>query len=74
MTISAGAGAQTITEHELAQAELFEENGYVALTPGGPDDPDTVEDAKAHCQTLHRGAVNNSRSRGTPARSAPATW
>src|SRR5918994_1164808 len=29
-------------------AALFEENGYVALTPGWPDDPDTVEEAKAH--------------------------
>jgi non-heme chloroperoxidase len=27
---------------------LFEEAGYVALTPGWPDDPDTVADAKAH--------------------------
>ena len=29
-------------------ATLFEENGYAALTPGWPDDPDTVEEAKAH--------------------------
>jgi non-heme chloroperoxidase len=29
-------------------AALFEENGYAALTPGWPDDPQTVEDAKAH--------------------------
>lgn len=29
-------------------AALFEENGYVALTPGWPDDPETVEQAKAH--------------------------
>jgi non-heme chloroperoxidase len=29
-------------------AALFEENGFVALTPGWPDDPDTVEEAKAH--------------------------
>jgi non-heme chloroperoxidase len=29
-------------------AALFEENGYVALTPGWPDDPETVEEAKAH--------------------------
>jgi non-heme chloroperoxidase len=27
---------------------LFEEAGYVALTPGWPDDPQTVADAKAH--------------------------
>jgi non-heme chloroperoxidase len=29
-------------------AGLFEEAGYAALTPGWPDDPDTVEEAKAH--------------------------
>jgi pimeloyl-ACP methyl ester carboxylesterase len=31
-----------------AWAALFEENGYVALTPGWPDDPDTVAEAHAH--------------------------
>jgi pimeloyl-ACP methyl ester carboxylesterase len=29
-------------------AALFEDNGYTTLTPGWPDDPDTVEEAKAH--------------------------
>jgi non-heme chloroperoxidase len=29
-------------------AKLFEDNGYVALTPGWPDDPETVEQAAAH--------------------------
>ena len=29
-------------------AAVFEEAGYTALTPGWPDDPETVEDAKAH--------------------------
>jgi non-heme chloroperoxidase len=29
-------------------AKLFEKAGYVALTPGWPDDPDTVAQAKAH--------------------------
>jgi pimeloyl-ACP methyl ester carboxylesterase len=29
-------------------AALFEEAGYWALTPGWPDDPETVEEAKAH--------------------------
>ena len=29
-------------------SELFEEAGYVAVTPGWPDDPDTVAEAKAH--------------------------
>jgi non-heme chloroperoxidase len=31
-----------------AWAELFEEAGYTAVQPGWPDDPDTVEEAKAH--------------------------
>jgi pimeloyl-ACP methyl ester carboxylesterase len=29
-------------------AELFEEAGYVALTPSWPDDPETIEEARAH--------------------------
>jgi non-heme chloroperoxidase len=29
-------------------AALFEENGYAPLTPGWPDDPETVADAKAN--------------------------
>jgi non-heme chloroperoxidase len=29
-------------------AALFEEAGYAALTPGWPDDPETVEEAQAH--------------------------
>jgi non-heme chloroperoxidase len=29
-------------------AEVFDEAGYTALTPGWPDDPETVEEAKAH--------------------------
>ena len=29
-------------------ASLFEEAGYAPLAPGWPDDPDTVEEAKAH--------------------------
>jgi pimeloyl-ACP methyl ester carboxylesterase len=29
-------------------ATLFEEAGYVAVSPGWPDDPETVEEAKAH--------------------------
>src|SRR3954468_18415226 len=29
-------------------AALFEESGYTALTPGWPDDPETVADANAH--------------------------
>jgi non-heme chloroperoxidase len=29
-------------------AKLFEDNGYVTLTPGWPDDPETVEEAAEH--------------------------
>src|SRR3954451_1014377 len=29
-------------------AEVFKEAGYTALTPGWPDDPETVEEAQAH--------------------------
>src|ERR671937_2181822 len=29
-------------------AALFEEAGFTALTPGWPDDPETVEEARAH--------------------------
>jgi non-heme chloroperoxidase len=29
-------------------ATLFQESGYTALTPGWPDDPETVEEASAH--------------------------
>src|SRR2546421_4819441 len=29
-------------------ASLFDEGGYVPLTPGWPDDPDTVEEANAN--------------------------
>ncbi|WP_374969349.1 esterase/lipase family protein [Terrabacter sp. BE26] len=29
-------------------AQVFEDNGYAPLTPGWPDDPETVEEAKAH--------------------------
>ncbi|HEV2812025.1 MAG TPA: alpha/beta hydrolase, partial [Solirubrobacteraceae bacterium] len=29
-------------------AELFEEAGYAALTPSWPDDPETIEEARAH--------------------------
>jgi non-heme chloroperoxidase len=29
-------------------ATLFQDNGYATLTPGWPDDPDTVQEAEAH--------------------------
>src|SRR2546430_13845090 len=33
-------------------ATLFDEAGYPAVTPGWPDDPETVEEAKAHPETF----------------------
>ena len=33
-------------------AQLFEEAGYAALTPSWPDDPETVEEARAHPEVL----------------------
>jgi non-heme chloroperoxidase len=33
-------------------ATLFEDAGYTALTPGWPDDPETVEEANAHPEVL----------------------
>jgi non-heme chloroperoxidase len=33
-------------------ATVFEEAGYSPVTPGWPDDPDTVEEAKAHPQVF----------------------
>jgi len=38
-------------------AALFEDNGYAALTPGWPDDPDTVEEAKAHPEVFAHKSV-----------------
>jgi non-heme chloroperoxidase len=38
-------------------ARLFEDNGYVALTPGWPDDPETVEEAKAHPEVFAHKTV-----------------
>jgi len=40
-------------------AELFEKNGYTALTPGWPDDPDTVAKAKAHPEVFANKSVGD---------------
>ena len=42
------ARAVAAAEQLGSRAALFEENGYATLTPGWPDDPETVEEAKAH--------------------------
>ena len=38
-------------------ATLFEEAGFTALTPGWPDDPETVEEANAHPEVLAKKTV-----------------
>jgi non-heme chloroperoxidase len=38
-------------------AKLFEAAGYATLTPGWPDDPDTVEEAKAHPEVLAHKSI-----------------
>jgi pimeloyl-ACP methyl ester carboxylesterase len=38
-------------------AEVFEDAGYIALTPGWPDDPDTVEEAKEHPEVFANKTV-----------------
>jgi non-heme chloroperoxidase len=38
-------------------ATLFEEAGYIPLTPGWPDDPDTVDEANAHPEVFAKKTV-----------------
>src|SRR6185436_15832917 len=38
-------------------ATVFEEAGYTALTPGWPDDPETVEEANAHPEVFAQKTV-----------------
>jgi non-heme chloroperoxidase len=38
-------------------ATVFEDAGYAALTPGWPDDPNTVEEAKAHPEVFAHKTV-----------------
>src|SRR5215470_1153011 len=38
-------------------ATLFEEAGYSAVTAGWPDDPQTVEEAKAHPEVFARKSI-----------------
>jgi non-heme chloroperoxidase len=40
-------------------AKLFEESGYTALTPGWPDDPETVDEAKAHPEVFAKKSVGD---------------
>src|SRR5260221_8256705 len=38
-------------------ATMFEQEGYTALTPGWPDDPETVGEANAHPEVLAHKTV-----------------
>jgi len=40
-------------------SEVFEEAGYIAVTAGWPDDPDTVEEAKAHPEVFAGKSVGD---------------
>ena len=39
-------------------AALFKKAGYTTLTPGWPDDPETVQDAKAHPEVFAHKTIN----------------
>lgn len=39
-------------------AAVFKKAGYVPLTPGWPDDPETVEEAKAHPEVFAKKSIN----------------
>ena len=38
-------------------ADLFEEAGYAAVTPSWPDDPETIEEARAHPEVFARKTI-----------------
>jgi pimeloyl-ACP methyl ester carboxylesterase len=40
-------------------ATVFEQNGYAPITPGWPDDPETVEEAKAHPEVFANKTVGD---------------
>ncbi|MGE5274829.1 MAG: esterase/lipase family protein, partial [Verrucomicrobiota bacterium] len=40
-------------------ATLFEEAGYAAVSPGWPDDPETVEEAKEHPEVFAQKSVGD---------------
>ena len=40
-------------------AEVFEAAGYVALTPGWPDDPETVEEAREHPEVFAHKTIGD---------------
>ena len=46
-------------------AALFEEAGYIALTPGWPDDPETVDDARANPDAFARKTLKQTADHTT---------
>ena len=40
-------------------AEVFEQAGYAAITPGWPDDPETVDEANAHPEVFANKSVGD---------------
>src|SRR4051794_10579354 len=40
-------------------AQMFEAAGYATLQPGWPDDPETVEEAKAHPEVFARKSIGD---------------
>src|SRR5437868_14247561 len=40
-------------------AAMFEEAGYVALSPGWPDDPETVEEAREHPEVFAHKSIGD---------------
>src|SRR5712691_162774 len=51
-------------------AKVFEDAGYTALTPGWPDDPETVDAANANPEVFAHKPL--ARSRTTSTKSSPA--
>jgi hypothetical protein len=50
---------------------MFEEAGYVGVTPGWPDDPETVAEARAHPEVF---AGKGSARSPTTRRRSSAAW
>jgi hypothetical protein len=46
-----------VSGEAIRWAQLFEEAGYTAVMPGWPDDPQTVEEAKAHPEVFARKGI-----------------
>jgi hypothetical protein len=51
-SVAPGVASVAVTERLGPVGEAVRGNGYAALTPGWPDDPETVEEVKAHPQVF----------------------